>query len=189
MTPLSSRGRWARTEPFGSPVPRKVADDAPVASITRARIRPTRALSFWKAVPPVSTDLATIDGLRLAFGIGEAPIGLQGTFSLWESSSALTDFAYRRAAHVDVVRRTVPEQWYAEELFARFAVHSVTGSLGAFRSGAGDSINLGDRSEGGTDSSGVGTRDSPSTGSPGSSPEPPGNPLGTSPGPPRSPGS
>ncbi|GAB6897917.1 monooxygenase [Kineosporia succinea] len=135
MSPLSSRGRWARTEPFGSPSPRKMADDAQVASITRARLRPSRAMSFWRAVPPVSAELSTVSGLRLALGIGEAPIGLQGTFSLWESSSALKEFAYRRAGHVDVVRRTEPERWYTEELFARFEVHSVRGTLGSFRPG------------------------------------------------------
>lgn len=133
MSPLSSRGRWARTEPFGSPSRRKIESGAPVASITRARLRPTRAMSFWRSVPPVSADLATVDGLRLALGIGEAPIGLQGTFSLWESSSALNDFAYRRASHVDVVQRTEPERWYSEELFARFEVHSVRGTLGGFQ--------------------------------------------------------
>ena len=41
--------------------------------------------AFWRAVPPVSLDLAGRPGLRLAVGIGEAPVGLQGTFSLWET--------------------------------------------------------------------------------------------------------
>jgi hypothetical protein len=130
MSPISSRGRWARREPFGSIDERpQRAHVGPVASITRARLRPTRALSFWQAVPPVSADLAKVDGLDLAIGIGEAPIGLQGTFSLWRSNAALNDFAHRRRAHADVVRRTEPERWYAEELFARFAVHSVTGTF------------------------------------------------------------
>jgi heme-degrading monooxygenase HmoA len=105
----------------------------PVASITRARLRPSRALSFWRAVPPVSTDLATVDGLGLAIGIGESPIGLQGTFSLWRSADDLNQFAYRRAAHADVIHRTDQERWYAEELFARFAVSSVSGTFGGRR--------------------------------------------------------
>jgi hypothetical protein len=100
-----------------------------VASITRARLRLSRAPGFWRAVPPVSADLARIEGLRLAIGIGEAPIGLQGTFSLWSSAAALNEFAYRRRPHLDVVRRTAPERWYTEELFARFAVRSVTGTF------------------------------------------------------------
>ncbi len=101
----------------------------PVASITRARLRLTRARSFWRAVPPVSADLATVAGLKLAIGIGEAPIGLQGTFSLWQSNATLNDFAHRRQAHADVVGRTEAERWYREELFARFAVRSIAGTF------------------------------------------------------------
>jgi hypothetical protein len=131
MQPLASRGSWAGREPF-APVDRagtSLRPDGPIASITRARLRPSRALSFWRAVPPVSADLATVDGLDLAIGIGEAPIGLQGTFSLWRSNAALNDFAHRRPAHAEVIRRTGPERWYAEELFARFTVRSVTGTF------------------------------------------------------------
>ena len=69
------------------------------------------------------------DGLLWAIGIGEAPVGLQGTFSLWESGRALRDFAYAGAAHREVVRLTAAERWYAEELFARFAVQAATGSV------------------------------------------------------------
>jgi hypothetical protein len=80
-------------------------------------------------VPPVSADLATVTGLKLAIGIGEAPVGLQGTFSLWQSNAALNDFAHRRQAHSDVVGRTEAERWYREELFARFAVRSIAGTF------------------------------------------------------------
>jgi hypothetical protein len=76
----------------------------------------------------VSTDLHGSDGLRLSVGIGEAPIGLQGTFSVWDSSDALVDFAYRRAPHADVVQRTASAGWYAEEMFARLAVVDLEGT-------------------------------------------------------------
>jgi hypothetical protein len=127
MTPLVSRGRWSGREPFGDPVPRKVP--GPVASITRARLAARRAPTFWRAVPPVSDDLRQVTGLRLAVGIGEAPIGLQGTFSLWDDARSLTDFAHRRPAHLAAIRRTPAERWYVEELFARFEVLDVCGTF------------------------------------------------------------
>jgi hypothetical protein len=127
LAPLASRGRWSRRAPFGDPPPRRA--DGPVASITRARLRPTATARFWRAVPPVSADLAATPGLALALGIGEAPVGLQGTFSLWRSAADLVGFAHRREPHVAVVRRTPRERWYAEELFARFAVLSVRGTF------------------------------------------------------------
>jgi hypothetical protein len=126
MRPLKSRGRWSRRAPFGDPAP--APHDGPVASITRARIRPSKIVTFWRAVPPVIADLGRVEGLWLTIGIGEAPIGLQGTFSIWESAGAVRDFAYRRSPHVAAIRQTAVEQWYAEELFARFAVDDVEGS-------------------------------------------------------------
>jgi hypothetical protein len=126
MTPLASRGTWAGRAPFGDPVPRRTR--GPVASITRARILARKTLTFWRAVPPVSADLHQVDGLRLAVGIGEAPVGLQGTFSLWRDSAALNEFAHGRAPHRAAVCRTPLEHWYAEELFARFEVLGVDGT-------------------------------------------------------------
>ena len=126
LRPLSARGRWSGRAPFGDPVPERVR--GPVASLTRARLRPRSAAGFWRAVPPVSADLRDRPGLRAALGIGEAPVGLQGTFSVWDSAEALRDFA-RAPAHADVVRRTAPERWYSEELFARLALVGGRGTL------------------------------------------------------------
>ena len=128
LAPLATRGRWSRREPFGRPEPQPW--QGPVAAITRARLVLRRAASFWAAVPPVSADLNQAPGLRLALGIGEAPVGLQGTFSVWDSTAALNAFAYRRPAHAEVIDRTRREGWYAEELFARFAVRSASGTVG-----------------------------------------------------------
>jgi hypothetical protein len=114
-----------RGAPFGVPAP--IRWNGPVAAITRARISPRHAVRFWRAVPRVSAELHRSEGLRLAVGIGEAPVGLQGTFSIWESGQALSTFAYRRAPHTDVVRRTAEVGWYAEELFGRLAVCEATG--------------------------------------------------------------
>jgi len=129
MTPVASRGLWGGVAPFGDPPARRPPAGAPVVSITRARVRMASWRTFTRAVPPVSTDLAQVDGLRMALGVGEAPLGLQGTVSLWRDSAALTAFAHGRAPHRAVVERTPREGWYVEELFARLAVCSVEGTL------------------------------------------------------------
>jgi len=125
LDPLTSRGRWSGRQPFGDPVARRA--DGMVLALTRARLRPTRALTFWRAIPPVARELAAAPGLIARFGIGEAPIGWQGTISLWRDSADLTRFAYRQPEHRAVIARTPADRWYAEELFARFAVQAVTG--------------------------------------------------------------
>jgi hypothetical protein len=129
MAPIASRGEWSGLRPFEGTAPRRPGvPDGPIAAITRARLRWGSARAFWSAVPAVSEDLRACDGLRLAVGIGESPIGLQGTFSLWDDARSLTAFAHRRAPHQEVVARTVREGWYAEELFARFEVLSIQGT-------------------------------------------------------------
>ena len=80
-------------------------------------------------MPPVTGALRDSAGLIEAIGIGEAPLGLQGTFSLWRDDSSLKEFAYRGAAHSKVIKATHREQWYAEELFARFEVIEKAGTL------------------------------------------------------------
>jgi hypothetical protein len=137
LHPLAAHGRWSGREPFTvrpDPVRRAVPETAaswegPVAAITRARLRLGRVRSFWEAVPPVTEALHASPGLRLAVGIGEAPVGLQGTFSVWDDADALRAFAYRGAIHREVIRRTATDGWYAEELFARFAVVQSTGTV------------------------------------------------------------
>lgn len=127
LRPLSSRGRWSGTAPFGDPA--LAGWDGPVASLTRARVRPSRLAAFHRAVPAVSRDLQHAPGLRLALGVGDAPGGLLGTFSVWDSAAAARDFAYGRPAHRAVMRSSRAGAWFAEDLFAMFAVLDVQGSL------------------------------------------------------------
>lgn len=126
LSPVRAHGRWSGREPFGSPEPR--ATTGRVAAVTRARLAPRRTTRFWAAVPPVAGDLHRADGLLAALGVGESPVGLQGTVSLWRDEGSLRAFA-RSPEHAAVVARTPSEGWYAEELFARFEVLATTGTL------------------------------------------------------------
>jgi hypothetical protein len=128
LQPLSSTGFWSRQQPFGDE--HQAADDrGPCAILTRARLVPRKAIAFRSAVPPVAASLRGAPGVRLARGIGEAPIGLQATFSVWDDLRSAKQFAYGTAAHRDVVRRTREVGWYAEQLFARFAVIGASGEI------------------------------------------------------------
>jgi hypothetical protein len=126
VDPISSHGLWAKVNPFDY---LKSVSDGEVVAITRARIKWAQNFRFWKAVPPVTSSLHSSPGLINTIGIGEAPIGLQGTFSHWRSGADLRNFAYKGAAHQEAIAATERHAWYAEELFARFAVREIRGSL------------------------------------------------------------
>ncbi len=128
LNPLSSHGQWSGKEPFNF---RSTYSDTSreIVAITRARIAWTQYPRFLRAIPPVSADVKTAPGLLNSFGIGEAPIGLQGTFSYWESNDALRNFAFRGEAHAEAISATKKFNWYSEELFARFAVVEIRGAL------------------------------------------------------------
>ncbi|MEV4352007.1 monooxygenase [Actinoplanes sp. NPDC049596] len=125
LNPLHSRGTWSGLEPF------KTGDREEsrgmILALTRARLRPSRALTFWRAIPPVVRELDAAPGLLAYFGMGEAPIGWQGTVSVWSDAADLARFAYRQPEHRAVIARTPAARWYAEELFARFAVREISG--------------------------------------------------------------
>jgi len=125
---ISAQGKWSGKTPFNSELSSSHWNGKVVA-ITRARIKWFKNPIFWRSVPPVTVSLKAATGLVSAIGIGEAPFGLQGTFSIWESSAAVRAFAYQGEAHKAAIAATAHEKWYAEELFARFAVISESGSL------------------------------------------------------------
>ncbi len=129
LSPISVHGEWSRRTPFAE-IPLVDRNwSGPIAAITRARIKWRKNFIFWRSVPPVTRSLHNSEGLIAAIGIGEAPVGLQGTFSVWTSSDAVKNFAYRGEAHKAAIAATHREEWYAEEMFARFAVTRSSGDL------------------------------------------------------------
>ena len=129
LAPLKSQGLWDGKNPFDYLPEILPGDTAPVAVLTRASIRWRKTPRFWQFVEPTSAALARAVGVRAAIGLGELPVVRQATFSVWESAEAMRQFAYRDARHREVIQLTHRENWYAEELFARFRVLSSAGTL------------------------------------------------------------
>jgi hypothetical protein len=121
-------GRWRGVDVLDGLEP--AVGGGPVAIITRADVRARSWRRFRRAGGPVSDELSGADGLLAVVGIGEAPIGRLGTFSLWRDLDAARAYATGMPLHRDVVRRTRAEDWYGEELFARFEPYGSSGTWG-----------------------------------------------------------
>jgi heme-degrading monooxygenase HmoA len=125
-TPYESHGKWDGKEPFGNPIPDRTYT-GPIAVLTRATIRLSKAQDFWKNVPKVASSMGSAEGFITSVGIGEVPFIKQATFSVWENLDSVKKFAYRQREHAEVVKQTREKGWYSEELFARFIPIKSTG--------------------------------------------------------------
>jgi hypothetical protein len=120
----SARGRWSG-QGMRAVVP-SPGPGAPVVALTRASIRATQALRFWRHSPPSEAALAAAPGCRLAVGLGEAPVLRQATLSLWDDAAAMTAFA-RHGAHQRAIEASWREGYFSEWMFVRFVPHLVQG--------------------------------------------------------------
>jgi len=125
--PLQSHGKWDSKEPFGKPDIKVI--DGPVAVLTRATIRLNKLKHFWANVDSVANIMADTPGFITSFGIGEAPVYRQATFSIWKSIEDVKAFAYTSKEHAEVIKKTRNENWYSEELFARFKIVDSLGTI------------------------------------------------------------
>ena len=123
-----SHGKWDGANPFGENTVGSSIDSGIIAVLTRASIRKLKLLQFWKHVPDTSAAIANAPGLLASIGVGEWPIVRQATVSFWQSSAAMEKFAYHNQVHKNVITKTRNENWYKEELFARFQVKSSKGT-------------------------------------------------------------
>ncbi|MCC5959090.1 MAG: spheroidene monooxygenase [Rhodobacteraceae bacterium] len=123
LEPYSARGRWSGRAPFR---PEGVAD-GPVAAMTRASVRPARALRFWGQVPDISARVGADPNVMFKIGIGEMPLLRQVTFSVWPDAGTMAEFA-RRGPHQQAIRAVREERWFSEELYARFRISARKGT-------------------------------------------------------------
>ena len=126
MKNISAGGTWVGRNPF------EKATDLdplkPVAVITRATIKLNWLWRFWKYVPTSEKGLAGNKGLIYTKGVGEVPIVHMATFSLWKDFESVKQFAYKSKEHQEAIKRTRKNEWYSEELFARFQPYRSIGT-------------------------------------------------------------
>jgi spheroidene monooxygenase len=110
-TQLGSHGIAANDESLQS-------DPRPLAAITRASIRPAKAMAFWRNAPATHAAMQHAQGCTLAMGLGEVPLIRQCTFSLWKDTPAMLAYAHQ-GAHQQAIEAAYKHQYFSESLFVR----------------------------------------------------------------------
>jgi quinol monooxygenase YgiN len=130
MTIQSARGSWdgqnwlpSPAQSFAQPLTRR---KMPLAVLTRASIRPAKAMAFWRHAPAAQSDLQGNNGCLLAMGLGEAPLVRQCTFSVWRDTQAMEDYA-QDGAHQRAATAAYKNDFFSESLFVRLGLLSQRG--------------------------------------------------------------
>jgi spheroidene monooxygenase len=127
LSATSARGQWAGQAPFSVSDP---GQSGPIAAMTRATVKPSVLLKFWRRVPAISDVIGTDPNVMFKIGIGEVPWLHQVTFSIWPDARAMATFARGDGPHAQAIKAVRDGLWFREELYARFRVLGDIGTWG-----------------------------------------------------------
>lgn len=139
LSALSARGRWSGAAPFPVDAGRahagadanadaKPEAEGPFAVLTRATIKPAKALKFWGRAPAISAVIGADPNVLFKIGLGEAPGFQQVTFSIWPDLASMARFARGDGPHGRAIRAVREGGWFREELYARFRITGLEGA-------------------------------------------------------------
>ena len=124
LNAYSTRGSWANTQ---LDITAKAPVSGPIASLTRASIKPLKANAFWKKAQPAEVSINQSEGVILSAGLGEAPYLRQATFTIWEDETALNTYA-QQGAHLAAIKAAYGQQYFSESMFTRFTPSDMEGT-------------------------------------------------------------
>jgi hypothetical protein len=125
LRPLSAYGKWEGKTLFEAD--QKPKADQQIAVLTRARLRKRKLPAFWKHVHSVSVKATDNPDCLLSIGVGERPLFELTTFSIWKDTESMEQFAYKKGKHSAAIRKARQDQWFEEDLFARFTLCKTEG--------------------------------------------------------------
>jgi spheroidene monooxygenase len=120
----SLKGQWSG---FVPQITTQAPHSGPIVSITRASIKPLYCLPFWRKQPAAEVSLQQSSGCIIAAGVGEAPFFRQATFTIWESQSAMDQYA-RHGAHQSAISASLSGHYFSESMFSRYLPFDAQGS-------------------------------------------------------------
>jgi hypothetical protein len=128
LAPLRAHGTWPGL-PDDVPKGRTVEQDGPAAVLTLGRLRLTQTLRFMRA--SVKAEAAALEAPGRIWATAMARPPFVATCSLWESTDALSTYAYgqRGLGHPDAIAAQAEKDFHKQSAFIRFRPYGAQGSL------------------------------------------------------------
>ena len=128
LEPLRAYGTWPGL-PADTPTSRATDHEGPAAVLTMGRLRTTQAVRFLKTSAKAEASVVVAPGLTWATGLARPPF--VATCSLWESTRALSTYAFgvSDGAHPHAIEEGNRKEFHHQSAFIRFRPYGSKGHL------------------------------------------------------------
>jgi hypothetical protein len=128
LRPLRAFGSWPGLDDDISRS-RHTSGDGPFVVLTLGRLRLTRAVRFLRTSAKAEAAALAAPGALWTTAVAKPPF--VSTCSLWESTQALSSYAYGHVrGHPDAIHADAKKPFHHRSAFVRFRPYHVEGSLG-----------------------------------------------------------
>ncbi len=129
LAPLRAYGGWPGL-PESVPSQRAVDHEGPVAAVTMGRLISSQAIRFLRTSAKAEASVLRAPGLIWATGFARPP-SFVATCSLWESTRALSTYAYGQSdpGHPEAVAAGEAKPFHSQQTFIRFHPYDSHGEL------------------------------------------------------------
>jgi len=130
LAPLRAYGTWPGL-PASVPSTRQVDNEGPVVVLTMGRLIPSQAIRFLRTSAKAEASVLQASGLIWATGFARPP-SLVATCSLWESTRAVSAYAFGHSdpRHPDAIATGEAKAFHKQQAFVRFRPYDSQGALG-----------------------------------------------------------
>lgn len=128
LKPKRTSGTWHGANPIekydGASLP-----TGPWATISRGELRLHKAHTFWLETARVAvSDVLQVPGFLAGIALVEMPLVEVMTFTLWDSSENVMNFARKRPAHASLIERDKNEHLFRGFFYGHFYPYASEGS-------------------------------------------------------------
>jgi hypothetical protein len=130
LEPLRAYGTWPGFPRADVTDARNVEHEGPVAALTMGRPRASQLLRFVRTSAKAEASAVAAPGLIWTTGLAK-PVSFVATCSLWESTRALSTYAYgsKDPGHPDAITSGNEKPFHHEQIFIRFRPYDARGEL------------------------------------------------------------